>query len=511
MAGAIAVVIVIALTGGLLLTQGQRSPAESLRAASASPRPTAIENASASAPIPQIPIPTFGGAIGVPWPQDVPIGKTKVVWFIGLGAGEAPNQLETEMAFIDKYNATNKDNIFLQPRLLGSGGNSTNTLTDDLTAGSFDVVGPLGIQGRASTLKSDWLDLTDEITKNKTDLSAYSPAQLKTFIDSAGQYRSLPYIEYPAFIFYNKDLFASAGLPDLPTQVGEKYMGQDWTWNELATIAKQLTVDVNYRKSTDAGFDPSHIRTYGFDTQWVNDLRRLATPWGAGSYAAGDGTTAQIPPVWAQAWKWYYDAMWTFHFAPTAGERNASDMGTGATVATGRVAMDLAWSWGISSFGATTNAGKPASKYAGWDMGVLPSNNGATTDPIDTDSFVINKYSKNPDAAYKAMLAIMADPSLVAAYGGMPADPSLQPVYFKTAQAAVDAQFANNPIAWSVITAMERYAASPTHEAAVPNYVRAITDDQALYTRLQSKPGLNLNTEIANFKAKLQADFNSTG
>jgi multiple sugar transport system substrate-binding protein len=141
---------------------------------------------------------------------------------------------------------------------------------------------PVGIQVRAE-YPSYWLGLNDEIARNKTDLGAYPPALLKTFKDAAGQYQGLPYDEYPGFIFYNKDLFEAAGLPDLPTQVGQKYMGQDWTWDELATIAKQLTVDTSGKKSTDAGFNPANTWDYGFDTQWINDLRRFATPFGAGS------------------------------------------------------------------------------------------------------------------------------------------------------------------------------------------------------------------------------------
>jgi spermidine/putrescine-binding protein len=142
-------------------------------------------------------------------------------------------------------------------------------------------------------------------------------------------------------------------------------------------------------------------------------------------------------------------------------------------------------------------------------MGVLPSNNGVTTTPVDADTFVINKYSKNPDAAYKAMLAIMADPTLMAVYGGTPLEPSLQAAFFKTSQAGVEVQFPNNPVTWSVLTEMVKYAASPTHQDPMPAYVKGTTDDQAFYTTLQSKSGLNLDAEIAKFKATLQADFNA--
>jgi multiple sugar transport system substrate-binding protein len=404
-AAAVAAVLVVALAGSLLMqvTKGPNTE-----------RPTASESAS----------PNGTQAASAP----ASVARTTVVWFPGFGPGSQSNQVLAEADFVIRYNATNRDNINLQLSLI------SNDLDNSLLVQQADVVGPVDIQSPAN-VPTSLLGLNDEIARNKTDLTAYPPALLGTFKDSAGQYDALPYVEYPAFIFYNRDLFKTAGLPDLPTQVGEKYMGADWTWDELATIARRLTLDAWGKNSTEAGFNASRIK-------------------------------------------------------------------------------DLAWAWAINSFGPVDASGNPISSrapaYKHWNMGILPSNGGVTTDPIDTYTFVLNKNSKNPDSAFKAMLAIMSDPTLMS-YGGMAANPSLQPAYFQTAQATVDKQFTNNPISWSVLTEMAKYAGSPPFDAPMPNYFKAATDDQALYTELQSKGGLNLDSEIAKFKAKLQADFNSTG
>ena len=438
----------------------------------------------------------------------VPANKTKIVWFIGLGSGSQPNQLQAETDFVNKYNDSNTDNIFLQVSIVPNS-NATDTLKTQIAAGKGpDLVGPVGIQGRAG-FPGVFLDLAAEVASNKTDLTAYGDKLVNAFKMGSDGLIGLPYVLYPGFIFYNKDLFAAQNLPALPATVGTQYNGKDWTWDTLATIAKQLTIDTKGKKSTDAGFNPASIKQYGFDTQWINDLRRFATPFGAGSYVAADGKTAQIPDVWATAWKWYYDAMWTSHFAPNNAQRSAADMATGTTIATGRVAMELTWGWAMTSFGASDANGKPASKYKNFDIAVLPSNAGVTTSPVDADTFSILKATKNPDQAYKAMLAIMADSALMVSYGGMPSVPSQQAAYFTAAQTGVDAQFANNKVTWSVLTEMAKYAASPTHQDAMPNYVKATTDDQAFYTKLQSKGGLNMDTEIAGLKATLQADFAS--
>jgi spermidine/putrescine-binding protein len=55
----------------------------------------------------------------------------------------------------------------------------------------------------------------------------------------------------------------------------------------------------------------------------------------------------------------------------------------------------------------------------------MPSWKGATTSPADAQTFVIPKTTPNPDAAYRMMLAIMTDPTLMAAFGGQPANRSL--------------------------------------------------------------------------------------
>ncbi len=437
-----------------------------------------------------------------------PPSATKVVWYIGLGAGSQPNQLQAETDFVNNYNNTNKDNIFLQVSIIPNA-NATDTLKTQIAAGKGpDIVGPVGIQGRAG-FPGVFLDLTAEVASNKTDLSIYGDKLVNSMKMGTDGLIGLPYAIYPGFIFYNKDLFAAQSLPNLPTTVGAQYQGKDWTWDALGTLAKQLTIDTTGKKSTDAGFNPAKTKQYGFDTQWVNDLRRFATPFGAGNYVAADGKTAQIPDAWAQAWKWYYDAMWTSHFAPNNAERSAADMGNGTTIATGRVAMEISWTWAISSFGTVDASGKSTSKFKAWDMAVLPSNNGVTTDPVDADTFTIMKASKVPDQAYKAMLAMEADPGLSVAYGAMPAVPSQQAAYFTAAQAGVSAQYPGNTVTWSVATEMLKYAASPTHQDPFPNYVKGTTDDQAFYTKLQSTPGLNMDNEIAAFKATLQKDFDT--
>ena len=438
-----------------------------------------------------------------------PPGKTKVVWFVGLGSGGNANQLAAENDFTNNYNDTNKDNIFLQFQYV-SNTTATDVLKARMAAGTGpDVVGPVGIEGRAG-FPGVFMDIAPEITKNNTDTSIYGETLLNS-MKMGGALIGLPYALYPPFIFYNKDLFAAQALPDLPITVGAKYNNDTWNWDTLAKYAKQLTIDTTGKKSTDAGFNASKTKEYGFDTQWIADIRRFATPFGAGAYVAADGKTAQVPDAWATALKWYHDAMWVSKFAPNNSQRNATDMASGATMGTNRVAMELTWSWAMSSIGSVDANGKPTSKFQKWDIGVLPANAaGVTTAPVDSDTFSILKTSKVPDQAYKAMLAIEKDSSLAVTYGAMPAIPAQQADYFKAQQASVTAQFpAVTAITWTVFTEMLKYAANPTHQDPMPNYTKALNLDKALYTKIQSDGATNVDTAVLQLKTDIQAAFSS--
>ncbi len=76
------------------------------------------------------------------------------------------------------------------------------------------------------------------------------------------------------------------------------------TTTRSARSRKILTVDKNGKDATQAGFDPTNIVQWGFEPQ-RDDLRGLGAYWGAGTLAAADGKTVQIPDAWKAAWKFW--------------------------------------------------------------------------------------------------------------------------------------------------------------------------------------------------------------
>jgi multiple sugar transport system substrate-binding protein len=454
----------------------------------------------ACAPSPQrpTPVPTIATPVTA---SASPI--TVVRWFVGLGKGNDAGQVEAEKAFVASYNAS-QHNIYINLEIVPAA-TAYQTLKSEIADGvPPDVVGPLGVASR-NGLSGTFLDLSGEIAKQKYDMTKYPSAVVDLFKQGSEGQQGIPYLISPGFIFYDKDIFTKAGLPALPTKVGDKWNGQDWTWDTLASAAAKLTVDAKGKKASDSGFDPNDITQYGFDFQWA-DARRVASCFASGSLLGPDGG-ATISDAWSAAWTWYYNAIWKTHIAPNTKATNSALLGSGSTVSSGHVAMAASWPWAISTYGSLDATGKTTAKFGTWDIGVMPAYNGKTTSPMDADTFEIVKASAHPDQAFQAMVAIMNDTGLQIAYGGMPAATAEQQAWFDQYNTYLEKIFPGNKVSWSVLQEMENYPATPSPEADLPGYQKVNSLTATFYTRLQSVSGLNMGNEIATLKTNLQRTF----
>lgn len=450
------------------------------------------------------------GASAVPSAVVVPsvpanVGNMVVVrWFVGLGSGTQPNQIEAQKTFVKTYNAS-QNKIYINLEIVPNT-NAYDILKTEIAAGNApDIIGPVGVRGR-NGFAGVFLDLSAEVTKFNYDTTKFPAAMLDFFKQGGDGQIGLPYLIYPGFIFYNKDIFGQQNLPDLPKKVGDKWNGTDWTWDTLSTIAAQVTLDSKGKKSTDAGFDASKIVQFGIDFQWA-DGRRMASCFASGSFVGSDGK-ATIPDGWKAAWNWYYNAMWTKHYAPTGKYISSALLNSGTTVSSGHIAMDASWGWAINSYGTLDKAGKSTAKFAKWDIAVMPSYGGKTSSPLDADTFTIVKASAHPDEAFQAMVAIMADKNLQIVYGGMPAAAADQQAWFDSFDKTLAAVFPGNQVSWAVMQEMENYPANPSHEADMPNFLKVINLYGAFYTKLQSGPaGLDVNAALTTLQTSIQKAF----
>jgi multiple sugar transport system substrate-binding protein len=440
-----------------------------------------------------------------------------VRWFVGLGSGTNPAQITLQQTVVNDFNAEqDKRTDGKMPILLSleivQNATATTILKTEMASGSApDLIGPVGIKGRAG-FAGQFLDMTPLIANAGFDMTKYPSKLVDTMKDGqTGALLGIPYAVYPSYIFFNKDLFDEAGLKYPPQKVGDKYempdgSKVDWNWDTVRNIGMLLSVDKNGKDATQAGFDPAGQTQFGFEFQWTEG-RRLASAFGAGSLVGSDGKTAQFPDDWKAAWTWYYNGIWKDHFIANDTERNSDLLAKGNVLSSGHAAMGHMFQWYICCMSPdATKAGN----FKKWDIAVMPMNAaGATTAPINIDTFTISKDSPVADRAFEAMSYLVTRLDLMALYGGTPAVGDQLKFFHDVVDPTFTKQFPGNKVNWQVALDMESYAESPNHEAEMPNYIKAQNDYTTVFSTLPTKEGLDLNKTFTDLVATLQADFDA--
>jgi multiple sugar transport system substrate-binding protein len=471
-------------------------------AATASPSVAASEAPSAAA---VTPAPSASGVIITPAPLPAgpgPNGGVVVRWFIGLGAGTQPAQIPPEYAFADAYNASQKD-VYLSIELINNT-QAGSILKTELAAGNApDIIGPVGVEG-LNLFADQLLDLKPLIASTGYTSTGVDQS-LVDFFNSLGQNGAtvgLPFAVYPSFIFYNQDLFKEAGLPLPPTKVGDLYDGKPWDLAALRDLAMKLTVDKNGKDATDPAFDANNIVQWGFDSQFMDNYNARAETafFGAGALLGTDGKTAVVPDYIAQGEKWYNAGVWTDHFIPTANQVASDLLNAGNEFASGNLAIDEGHTWFTCC--VTPAAPKKAFKFG---FAVQPTVNGTITSPLHADTFSVLKTTKVPDAAFKALTAMVASPELLTTYGAMPADQTKQQAWFDS----IDAGFPGMKLNWDVAKAMLAYPDIPNHQSFVPDYAKVRSAMQAFGNNYRTTAGLDMDAELAKLQVTLQGIFDA--
>jgi multiple sugar transport system substrate-binding protein len=486
--------VLITLLGAIALIATACGP-------SATPSPTA----SAAAQATPTPAPTATPLLITPEPIAAgpgPNGGVVVRWFIGLGAGTQPAQIGPEQAFAAAYNASQKD-VYLSLEIVDNT-QASNILKTELASGTApDIIGPVGVEG-LNLFADQLLDLKPLIASTGY-VSTGVDQSLIDFFNSLGQNGAtvgLPFAVYPSFIFYNKDLFDEADLPYPPTKVGDLYEGKPWDLDALRTLAMKLTVDSTGKDATDPAFDPEKIVQWGFEAQYMDNynIRAEAAFFGAGPLLAADGKTAVVPDYIAQGAKWYNAGVWTDHFIPTANQVASDLLNAGSEFASGNVAIDEGHTWFTCC--VTPPAPKKAFKFG---FAIQPLVNGKITSPLHADTFSILKTTKVPDAAFKALTAMIASAELLTTYGAMPADATKQQAWIDS----INAGFPGMNLNWDAVKAMLAYPDVPNHQSFVPDYAKVRAAMQAFGNAYRTTAGLDMDAELAKLQVTLQGIFDA--
>lgn len=419
--------------------------------------------------------------------------KVKITWYIGLGAGSNPEQVTLENAFVEKFNAS-QPNIELEAIIVPNQQAQSQLATMIAGGNAPDIIGPVGVGGRAS-FTDQLLDLSPYIKETNTDLSVYEKA-LVDFYNVPGQGQiGLPFGVFPMVVIYNEAIFDEAGLPYPPSAYGEQYDGKDWTFETFTELAKKLTVDSNNKDATQDGFDKTQVVQWGMNYQWGTDFTNIGATFGNGTVVADDGKTAQIPAAWQQGMQWYYDAMFVDGIAIDANQESAQEIG-GNAFSAGKVGMTITNSWYLCCIDGT--------KVPRFNFAPMPSNNGAIVSVLDADTFSILKGSQHPKEAFEVLQYFLTEgaPELYAIYGPLPGLTANQDAFFKTQNEKWNLDFN-----WQVVVDSMKYPDIPSTEMALPNNLESRQVISDFNKKLFSTPGLDLNTEFADFVKVLQASY----
>lgn len=355
-----------------------------------------------------------------------------------------------------------------------------------------DIIGPVGTAG-ANAFAGHWLDLDPYL--EGYDLSDYHPRVLDTWRAEGCGLIGLPIAVYPSAIFYNRDLFDTAGLPYPPHRYGEPYAdGEAWTVEKMSEISMLLTLDASGRNATHPGFDPETVVQFGYHPQW-SDPRGVATLFGAGSFVDENGQ-AVIPGHWRAAYHWWYEGMWAGDdgvvFMPNGPYLDSDLLLVGNAFGSGHVAMAAVHSWYTCCLGSVEN----------WDLAAVPSANGRATAKLHTDMIGITDLTSHPQEAVEVLYALVTDPQVLVAWEGPPARTSLQADYF----AALDEQFPQE-VDWQVFVDGLEHVDIPNHEGWMPNTSAAQDLIWRFGDLLQNTPNLDVDAAVDQLRADLQAVF----
>lgn len=400
-------------------------------------------------------------------------GKANVRWYVGLGSGTDPQQVEAQQAVVEAFNATHPDiNLILEIVPYAA---ARDTLLTQIAAGEApDIVGPVGVGG-SNYLQGQFLDLQPLVDAAGYDLDQFDESLVSLYQSDEGLV-GLPFAVFPAAVFYQKGHFDEAGLNYPPAEYGQPYVWPDgteeeWNFATLKKVAQILTVDENGNAPVDyddsgnvtpnADFDATKVTQYGFEPQYLVPYHFAAFYAGAALDYNPEDNSAAVNDGWQESWQWWWDGITGSEpfIAPQA-VLSSPEFGGGNPFNSGRISMAITQQWYTCCIGDAGDS---------WDLAALPAStiDGEVHGRIDADTFRALKTTDEPEATFAVLdyLTGEASAQLLPAYGGMPARATDQDAFYATLSEKFP--WVEN---WDTIRAGLAYPDVPSAEGWRPNF-----------------------------------------
>jgi len=292
----------------------------------------------------------------------------------------------------DEWNAKN-DDVKIEYRRLPFDEIVNETLRAIAIGQAPDIVSIDNPNHAMFSSRGAFLDLTDRVAASEViHPEVYFPGPLNS-ASWDGKLYGVPRFSDTIGLFYNKELFAKAGITEPPK-----------TWSELVETAAKLTDPSNNVFGITFSARASEETTYGF------------LPW---IQMAGGGFEKVNVPGAVQAleiWKTMIDQrsaspeilnMGWWDSTGTFNSGNAAMAIAGPWELT-RMVNDAKFAWGVAILPAATQGGARASALGGWN-------------------FAIPTLSRHPDAAFKVVeFFVSQDHRIFPEFGRIPARHDIQ-------------------------------------------------------------------------------------
>jgi multiple sugar transport system substrate-binding protein len=219
------------------------------------------------------------------------------------------------------------------------------------------------------------------IDKNPDMLKDVYPQTLEAYKTADGYY-GLPRDFQTIVLFYNKDMFDAAGVA---------YPTADWTWEDVRTAAKKLTLDTN---------GDGKIEQYGFVfDQWDMEPGWSEALWSqGGDILSADHTKTLVgEPASRKGWQTLYDMVFVDKSSPDAN-----------TI--GQYGLDLfqAKIAAMTPLGHWAVPGYDGAGFA-YDAAPMPAGDAGHATSVNSAGFVVANASKNQEAAFEFIKFVMSE------------------------------------------------------------------------------------------------------
>lgn len=257
-----------------------------------------------------------------------------------------------------------------------------------------DVQQVQGIFAQPWIQQGAFLDLTEYASDQEFDVEDFWSGALSQF-SFEGQLYTIPNIVAPDFVYFNKAMFEAAGL-ELPDN--------DWTYDELAELAVQLTLDSSGRNAADPDFDPDSVVQWGLNVTpnniWTNSY---LSPWGGNTCIDETCTEVQFSsPEVVEALQWWATLSSVDHAAPYDPYSGNQTGVPGDPFTAGLAAMGFNGYFLVGQLNATGDME--------YDVRQPPAGpTGERAAALSTNGWAIASNSENPDAAWQLIQELTSD------------------------------------------------------------------------------------------------------